>query len=625
MQQEKDLEQDNNQIQSNLKQKLDKQNLLLKNKIEEFETLRAKYLQHKNPESSSKQIADSLEQKTAASEVSSEKKELRVVAEHEIAPLKAFLRLKLALDQIPVKEGFYYLVRNEKLAQEGNIRLTTVEKNLKNEPFSFTEEGQARLLARYLIEDNNELKIIFNPREESKLQVVQSIFEHLVEDIEILDLEEAEHIFDEISKLLSHCKENLKLCFQQVKKEKKFTFKEIEQGLKLASLESIDPKYKKWIKIQLFSRSKKPDNFNPYEMFELFSAENRETFLKNFKRERKDSNFFLNQNEARGAGRTGNRRQSQKFGVGNRKTVKTSISGTRVDRRKKSRNKTHHPQHSNKLSSQLVKKHTLVSESGKKIEEKFNTQSEKKIIINIVPVNNFNDQENKEKIEKEEKMISKVELENKKSVFEIQEEPEQNENFDFDNFEEEALPDPKKSVQNSQENFEDDFEFDDKDKPKEKKPEMPMIKLSGVDTFNDAEKKLQLEKNEKMISEVEMPEKDLVLKKEDPTPNPKPRPTIMVNSVSAFNDEASKNQLLKNEEKKTDIKDIIGEEKKKVIKADLKENLKEEKPKFAIKISETSSFNDFDQKKKLEEEEKMISKVEIDKKVKMVAEKKESN
>jgi len=69
---------------------------------------------------------------------------------------------------------------------------------LMDEPFSIQTEEKALLLARYMIEDNNEPFIELDLKKANKLATIQSIFKHVVGPYMILNHEEEKKIKEEV-------------------------------------------------------------------------------------------------------------------------------------------------------------------------------------------------------------------------------------------------------------------------------------------------------------------------------------------------------------------------------------------------------------------------------------------
>jgi hypothetical protein len=53
--------------------------------------------------------------------------------------------------------------------------MRTIKKNLQSSLLSLKEEEEARLVSRYLVEDNYEDTVLFNPDKEIEIVVLKSI------------------------------------------------------------------------------------------------------------------------------------------------------------------------------------------------------------------------------------------------------------------------------------------------------------------------------------------------------------------------------------------------------------------------------------------------------------------
>ena len=69
---------------------------------------------------------------------------------------------------------------------------------LMEEPFSIQTDENALLLARYLIEDNNEPFVQLDLKKTNKLATIQSIFKHVVGSYTILNHEDEKKIKEDI-------------------------------------------------------------------------------------------------------------------------------------------------------------------------------------------------------------------------------------------------------------------------------------------------------------------------------------------------------------------------------------------------------------------------------------------
>lgn len=99
------------------------------------------------------------------------------------------------------------------MKKKNHAKLCELIPVLMEEPFSIQTEDKALLLARYLIEDNNEPMTELDLKKTNKLATIQSIFKHVVGPYTILNHEEEKKIKEEVT-LVKTIKNNVFLIFK---------------------------------------------------------------------------------------------------------------------------------------------------------------------------------------------------------------------------------------------------------------------------------------------------------------------------------------------------------------------------------------------------------------------------
>jgi FtsZ-binding cell division protein ZapB len=82
----------------------------------------------------------------------------------------------------------------ERIASKGFVTIREVEQVLQGEPFRMTEEGQALLVARYMIEDNSSEYVVLDRDKRAEVSVLRSVLKNFLGRYELLTGSEEQKI-----------------------------------------------------------------------------------------------------------------------------------------------------------------------------------------------------------------------------------------------------------------------------------------------------------------------------------------------------------------------------------------------------------------------------------------------
>lgn len=111
------------------------------------------------------------------------------VKKEEVAAIGEELKYKLLDSKVELEEAKQLLDR-----PEGTISIEEIVAVLMQAPFNMRNEEGAVLLARYLVEDQQDQFVYYDPEQRNDCLVVRSIFEQVVPRYRIPTPEESERI-----------------------------------------------------------------------------------------------------------------------------------------------------------------------------------------------------------------------------------------------------------------------------------------------------------------------------------------------------------------------------------------------------------------------------------------------
>jgi hypothetical protein len=195
--------------------------------------------------------------------------------------------------------------------QDGTINLQILEQNLKKEPFVLKNKDSGRLLARFLIEDNDKDYIIFDKNVVNSLQMVKSIFRNVVGNYKVLTKAEMTKIHKNITSVITAHEKGIARSFEITTGNGKHHIDDtsIEASFKASNLE-MAPEEVEYILAHLFNLSGAGIKFNHKMIFEVFNNEACEKFL------REDLNKVWDVTEADGPNNAKAKKSSSGLGGG---------------------------------------------------------------------------------------------------------------------------------------------------------------------------------------------------------------------------------------------------------------------------------------------------------------------
>ncbi|KAL4504508.1 hypothetical protein ABPG72_009954 [Tetrahymena utriculariae] len=112
------------------------------------------------------------------------RKRLQKVNSEEITQIGENLKYKLKLQRITLNQLEKFLFKDEYQYQD--VSLQEIYYAFLEYPFKMTDEGQILTLSRYLIEDNSQDWVTFDPNQRNNISVVKSVLRHLLENYNIV-------------------------------------------------------------------------------------------------------------------------------------------------------------------------------------------------------------------------------------------------------------------------------------------------------------------------------------------------------------------------------------------------------------------------------------------------------
>jgi hypothetical protein len=239
---------------------------------------------------------------------------LKVVRSNQVADSVEFIRRKLSLKRVKIEEAFELLIVSEETGTK-DVALSTIEYNLRKEPFCMAKKEQARLVARYLVEENTEDRVVFDIKKRSSKLIVKSIFKNLIGHITILPLMDVRHHFD---KLINDIQNGKSLLMQSINsislKNEKQDFvnqKQLLDGMKQAKIE-LNEETTNIMLLHILDKCENSEEIRYNNIYQIFSKSYAEEYFDSLENngsmdKRRDAKYNSN---AKGMGQ----RQGEKGG-----------------------------------------------------------------------------------------------------------------------------------------------------------------------------------------------------------------------------------------------------------------------------------------------------------------------
>lgn len=132
------------------------------------------------------------------------KKYIRVDA-NQVGLIGFELRLSFMAKNVEMEEVLAKLFQDlgpKPLMRDGRYRdvemtgIAEIQATLSQEPFCISDEQKLRLLSRYLIEENDEYLVKFDPNKKQHNKIIRSIFRKMVGEYETFDAEQDEMFYN---------------------------------------------------------------------------------------------------------------------------------------------------------------------------------------------------------------------------------------------------------------------------------------------------------------------------------------------------------------------------------------------------------------------------------------------
>ncbi|KRX04586.1 hypothetical protein PPERSA_04401 [Pseudocohnilembus persalinus] len=190
------------------------------------------------------------------------------------------LNLRLRAQDLTMQDIYNFLVNDEE--QVSSIAL--LKEILNNEPFSL-EEKDAELIARYCVEENNDVqsyRFKLNYNEQQNNRVIQSIFRKLLGTYHEFDEETQNKLYYEIQEMVKPRIQGFKTTLQEYVKE---GIKQIDENTFCDICRSMDmdlnQQQKDYILVKIILESESSKNLNMEYFLSFFSEEQINLHLKN--------------------------------------------------------------------------------------------------------------------------------------------------------------------------------------------------------------------------------------------------------------------------------------------------------------------------------------------------------
>ena len=111
----------------------------------------------------------------------------RRVDYEDVEPIAYHTRMNLAIKALSLDDVYKHLVNHT--GNKSYVNIEELAEFLKMEPIEMEDDKQIELIARYLVEDNYDDFVYFDPRLEEEMHIVNSRIRNLIGNYEVLDKE----------------------------------------------------------------------------------------------------------------------------------------------------------------------------------------------------------------------------------------------------------------------------------------------------------------------------------------------------------------------------------------------------------------------------------------------------
>lgn len=153
----------------------------------------------------------------------------------------------------------------------GSVKVEELQEQLLQEPFTIADPNDAKLLARYMIEDGNEDFVTLDPENSAKVAVVKSVFRNLVGCYTLMNSETDKQLWDEITGAIHKYETSLKNQFDLFNKQTPGFMKPKDLFFCLDQLFlELTMKQKEYVLLRLFAYTNNINKIMHQKIFDVF-------------------------------------------------------------------------------------------------------------------------------------------------------------------------------------------------------------------------------------------------------------------------------------------------------------------------------------------------------------------
>ena len=138
----------------------------------------------------------------------------KVIAE-DVANISERLWMKLLFERIPINEALQVISQNSDADDE--ISIVKLKEVLLGQPFAILDQSDAEIAARYLVEDNQDLKVIYDEKLTQPSVIVKSILRKMLNCYDLPTQKEEELMKSSIFKVIQANQQRLAADFASMK------------------------------------------------------------------------------------------------------------------------------------------------------------------------------------------------------------------------------------------------------------------------------------------------------------------------------------------------------------------------------------------------------------------------
>lgn len=168
--------------------------------------------------------------------------------------------MRIQLKKISIENVIEWSLLDEKIKKKHAIELIEVYNKLKQEPFSVSDLESNLLLARYLVEDNDNDYVKFNYQAHINIDVIKSRFKTIVGPIKVYSNEEENSYQQQLINIFEKHKDKITQYLQgnqtsEQKETGKVTKQEIIEAIVCIEIPEFTEPIKDYYFLKLFERS----------------------------------------------------------------------------------------------------------------------------------------------------------------------------------------------------------------------------------------------------------------------------------------------------------------------------------------------------------------------------------